>query len=138
MLFSPLFFSKSQGYNVICVINNLKIHFLQVLSMGTLFIFPTFSGRSAVQKLGAQVFEEVYNYLKRARQQKASEAEIRASLEKVVPRASDCFEVDQLLCFEEQLLITVGEGPTLQSQNRQMSKASTFKGTNFCENPFST
>ncbi|XP_053785410.1 serine/threonine-protein kinase Nek11 isoform X3 [Desmodus rotundus] len=93
---------------------------------------------SAVQKLGAQVFEEVYNYLKKARQQKASEAEIRASLEKVVPRASDCFEVDQLLCFEEQLLITVGEGPTLQSQNRQMSKASTFKGTNFCENPFST
>ena len=131
MLFAPLFFSKSQGYNVICVINNLKIHFLQMLSMGTLFIFPTFSGRSAVQKLGVQVFEEVYNYLKRARQQKASEAEIRASLEKVVPRASDCFEVDQLLCFEEQLLITVGEGPTLQSQNRQMSKASTFKGTKF-------
>ncbi|XP_035886545.1 serine/threonine-protein kinase Nek11 isoform X5 [Phyllostomus discolor] len=93
---------------------------------------------SAVQKLGAEVFKEVYNCLKRARQQKASEAEIRASLEKVVPRASDCFEVDQLLCFEEQLLITVGEGTTLQNQNRQMSKASKFQGTNFCENPFST
>uniref|UniRef100_A0A8C9J5S2 Serine/threonine-protein kinase Nek11 n=1 Tax=Panthera tigris altaica TaxID=74533 RepID=A0A8C9J5S2_PANTA len=68
---------------------------------------------SAMQKLGAQVFEEVYNYLKRARHQNASEAEIRAALEKVVPHASDCFEVDQLLYFEEQLLITMGKGPTL-------------------------
>ncbi|XP_058409229.1 serine/threonine-protein kinase Nek11 [Diceros bicornis minor] len=93
---------------------------------------------SAVQKLGAEVFEEVYNYLKRARRQNASEAEIRASLEKVVPRASDCFEVDQLLYFEEQLLITVGEGPTLQNHHKQLSKASKFKETNFCENPFST
>ncbi|XP_014645146.1 PREDICTED: serine/threonine-protein kinase Nek11 [Ceratotherium simum simum] len=93
---------------------------------------------SAVQKLGAEVFEEVYNYLKRARRQNASEAEIRASLEKVVPRASDCFEVDQLLYFEEQLLITVGEGPTLPNHHKQLSKASKFKETNFCENPFST
>ncbi|XP_017717806.1 PREDICTED: serine/threonine-protein kinase Nek11 isoform X1 [Rhinopithecus bieti] len=60
---------------------------------------------SAVQKLGTEVFEEVYNYLKRARHQNASEAEIRECLEKVVPRASDCFEVDQLLYFEEQLLM---------------------------------
>ncbi|XP_045153391.1 serine/threonine-protein kinase Nek11 isoform X2 [Echinops telfairi] len=67
---------------------------------------------SAVQKLGADVFEEVYNYLKEARRQHASEAEIRESLEKVVPRASDCFEVDQLLYFEAQLLATTGEGPT--------------------------
>uniref|UniRef100_G1PNU7 Serine/threonine-protein kinase Nek11 n=1 Tax=Myotis lucifugus TaxID=59463 RepID=G1PNU7_MYOLU len=70
---------------------------------------------SAVRKLGAAVFEEVYHYLKRARRQRASEAEVRATLEKVVPRASDCFEVDQLLYFEEQLLITMGEGPTLQN-----------------------
>ncbi|XP_049726673.1 serine/threonine-protein kinase Nek11 isoform X4 [Elephas maximus indicus] len=70
---------------------------------------------SAMQKLGAEVFEEVYNYLKRARQQHASEAEIQKSLEKVVPRASDCFEVDQLLYFEEQLPITTGDGPTFQN-----------------------
>uniref|UniRef100_F7I7I6 Serine/threonine-protein kinase Nek11 n=1 Tax=Callithrix jacchus TaxID=9483 RepID=F7I7I6_CALJA len=70
---------------------------------------------SAMQKLGAEVFEEVYNYLKRARHQNASEAEIRECLEKVVPRASDCFEVDQLLYFEEQLLITMRKKPTLQN-----------------------
>lgn len=54
-----------------------------------------------MQKLGAQVFEEVYNYLKGARHQNASETEIREYLEQMVPRASDCFEVDQLLYFEE-------------------------------------
>ncbi|XP_067417882.1 serine/threonine-protein kinase Nek11 isoform X2 [Emydura macquarii macquarii] len=59
---------------------------------------------SAIQKLGAEVFEKAYNYLKKARQQNASEDEIRECLEKVVSRASDCFEVDQLLYFEEQLL----------------------------------
>lgn len=89
-----------------------------------------------MQKLGAEVFEEVYNYLKGARQHNASEAEIRGSLEKVVPHASDCFEVDQLLYFEEQLLLTMGEGPTLQNHHEQLSKASKFKGTNFYENPF--
>uniref|UniRef100_A0A8B9V295 Serine/threonine-protein kinase Nek11 n=1 Tax=Anas zonorhyncha TaxID=75864 RepID=A0A8B9V295_9AVES len=54
-------------------------------------------------KLGAEVFEKVYTYLKQAREQKASEEEIRRYLEKMVSRASDCFEVDQLLYFEEQL-----------------------------------
>ncbi|XP_074168934.1 serine/threonine-protein kinase Nek11 isoform X2 [Rhinolophus sinicus] len=93
---------------------------------------------SAMQKLGAEVFGEVYDYLQGARRQNASEAEIRASLEKVVPHASDCFEVDQLLYFEEQLLITMGERPTLQSHHGQLSKASKFKGTNFCANPFNT
>ncbi|XP_066101218.1 serine/threonine-protein kinase Nek11 isoform X2 [Saccopteryx bilineata] len=93
---------------------------------------------SAMQKLGADMFEQVYGYLKEARRRDASDAEIRASLEKVVPRASDCFEVDQLLYFEEQLLITMGEGPTLQNQHKQLSKASRFKGTDFCENPFNT
>nr|XP_044992901.1 serine/threonine-protein kinase Nek11 isoform X2 [Jaculus jaculus] len=58
---------------------------------------------SAVQKLGVDVFEEVYNYLKRARHQNASDMEIQEYLENMVPRASDCFEVDQLLCFEHQL-----------------------------------
>ncbi|XP_045394581.1 serine/threonine-protein kinase Nek11 isoform X2 [Lemur catta] len=72
---------------------------------------------SAIQKLGTEVFEEVYNYLKRARHQNASELEIRECLETVVPRASDCFEVDQLLYFEEQLLITMGTGPTLQNHH---------------------
>lgn len=91
-----------------------------------------------MQKLGAEVFEEVYHYLKRARRQRACEAEVRASLEKVVPRASDCFEVDQLLYFEEQLLIPVAGGSTLQNQRKQLPKASTFKGTHFCENPSDT
>ncbi|XP_063181368.1 serine/threonine-protein kinase Nek11 [Chroicocephalus ridibundus] len=58
---------------------------------------------SAIGKLGAEVFEAVYSYLKQARQQNASEEEIRRRLEKLVARASDCFEVDQLLYFEEQL-----------------------------------
>ncbi|XP_035405564.1 serine/threonine-protein kinase Nek11 isoform X2 [Cygnus atratus] len=58
---------------------------------------------SAIQKLGAEIFEKVYTYLKQARQQKAREEEIRRYLEKMVSRASDCFEVDQLLYFEEQL-----------------------------------
>ena len=87
-----------------------------------------------MQKLGAEVFEKVYDYLKRARRQKASEAEIRAALETVVPHASDCFEVDQLLYFEEQLLITVGRGPTPQNPHQHLSKANTFKGTS----PFDT
>ncbi|XP_076187183.1 serine/threonine-protein kinase Nek11 isoform X1 [Aptenodytes patagonicus] len=58
---------------------------------------------SAIGKLGAEVFEAVYSYLKEARQQNASEEEIRRRLENLVSRASDCFEVDQLLYFEEQL-----------------------------------
>lgn len=49
------------------------------------------------------MFKKVYTYLKQAREQKASEEEIRRYLEKMVSRASDCFEVDQLLYFEEQL-----------------------------------
>ncbi|KAM8758470.1 LOW QUALITY PROTEIN: serine/threonine-protein kinase Nek11 [Rhynchonycteris naso] len=69
----------------------------------------------AMQKLGAEAFD----YLKGARR-RASDMEIRASLEKVVPRANDCFEVDQLLYFEEQLLITMGEWPTLRNQHKQL------------------
>ncbi|KFP88802.1 Serine/threonine-protein kinase Nek11, partial [Apaloderma vittatum] len=58
---------------------------------------------SAIGKLGEDVFEAVYSCLKQARQQNASEEEIRRRLEKLVSRASICFEVDQLLYFEEQL-----------------------------------
>ncbi|NWR78007.1 NEK11 kinase, partial [Centropus unirufus] len=58
---------------------------------------------SAIGKLGDKVFGAVYSYLKEARQQNASEEEVRRHLEKLVSRASDCFEVDQLLYFEEQL-----------------------------------
>ncbi|XP_068002471.1 serine/threonine-protein kinase Nek11 [Melanerpes formicivorus] len=57
----------------------------------------------AVGKLGAEAFEAVYSCLKRARQQGASEEELRGRLEQLGARASDCFEVDQLLYFEEQL-----------------------------------
>ncbi|XP_027439358.1 serine/threonine-protein kinase Nek11 isoform X3 [Zalophus californianus] len=92
----------------------------QVCPGSTSVIIVPVAFLSAVQKLGAEVFEKVYNYLKRARHEKASEAEIRAALEKVVPRAGDCFEVDQLLYFEEQLLITVGKGPTLQNPHQQL------------------
>lgn len=70
---------------------------------------------SAMQKLGTEVFEEVYDYLKRARHRNACEAEIQEHLETVVPRASDCFEVDQLLYFEEQLLTTEGKVLTLEN-----------------------
>ncbi|XP_050827443.1 serine/threonine-protein kinase Nek11 isoform X2 [Serinus canaria] len=58
---------------------------------------------SAIGKLGEEAFEAVYSCLKQARKQNASEEEIRSCLEKLVSRASDCFEVDQLLYFEEQL-----------------------------------
>ncbi|NXH92289.1 NEK11 kinase, partial [Edolisoma coerulescens] len=58
---------------------------------------------SAIGKLGVEAFEAVYSCLKQARQQNASEEEIRRGLETLVSRASDCFEVDQLLYFEEQL-----------------------------------
>ncbi|XP_059584779.1 serine/threonine-protein kinase Nek11 isoform X2 [Alligator mississippiensis] len=64
---------------------------------------------SAIQKLGSEVFERVYSYLKQARQQNTSEDEVKEYLEKVVSRASDCFEVDQLLYFEEQLFASAGD-----------------------------
>ncbi|KAM9308133.1 serine/threonine-protein kinase Nek11 [Gastrophryne carolinensis] len=58
---------------------------------------------SAVQSLGEKTFEQVYNYLKRARKN-ISEKEVKQHLETLVSRASDCFVVDQILYFEEQLL----------------------------------
>ncbi|XP_064410998.1 serine/threonine-protein kinase Nek11 isoform X2 [Latimeria chalumnae] len=59
---------------------------------------------SIIEKLGAEVFEKVYDYLKKAREQNANEAEVREYLGKLVAKPSDCFEVDQLLYFEEQLM----------------------------------
>ncbi|XP_032093864.1 serine/threonine-protein kinase Nek11 [Thamnophis elegans] len=58
---------------------------------------------TAIQKLGADIFEKVYEFLQQARERKASEDEVKEYLGKLVSRASDCFEVDQLLYFEDQL-----------------------------------
>uniref|UniRef100_A0A4W3I1H3 Uncharacterized protein n=1 Tax=Callorhinchus milii TaxID=7868 RepID=A0A4W3I1H3_CALMI len=59
--------------------------------------------RSAIQRLEADVFHRVYDYLKMAREQNANETEVKKKLEMMGARPSDCFEVDQLLYFEEQL-----------------------------------
>ncbi|XP_068090588.1 serine/threonine-protein kinase Nek11 [Hyperolius riggenbachi] len=59
---------------------------------------------SAVENLGEEKFEKVYNYLKRARKNNISEKEVKQHLETLVSRASDCFVVDQILYFEEELL----------------------------------
>lgn len=117
LLTSALLPPERQNYSVVCITTDFKKYFLADSFYEGRVIFPTSLGRSAMQKLGTAVFEEVYNYLRRARHQKACEAEIREHLETVVPRASDCFEVDQLLYFEEQLLTTEGKEPTLQSHH---------------------
>lgn len=52
---------------------------------------------------------KVYDYLKKARQKHANEAEIKEYLAKIMEKPSDCFEVDQLLYFEEQLLASKRE-----------------------------
>ncbi|XP_026861106.1 serine/threonine-protein kinase Nek11 [Electrophorus electricus] len=58
---------------------------------------------SACQRLGEQLFQRVYEYLKEARQRHESEDSIIAALGRLVERPADCFEVDQLLYYEEQL-----------------------------------
>ncbi|XP_039593313.1 serine/threonine-protein kinase Nek11 [Polypterus senegalus] len=58
---------------------------------------------SITQKMGPAVFHQVYDYLKDARQKHMKETEIKEFLSRIVERLSDCFEVDQLLYFEEQL-----------------------------------
>ncbi|XP_032766311.1 serine/threonine-protein kinase Nek11 [Rattus rattus] len=88
---------------------------------------------SAVQKLGTETFEEVYGYLKRARHQNCREAEIWQHLETVVPLASDCFEVDQLLYFEELLLTMEGKESTLQSPHWEACRKKPVKSTHFCD-----
>uniref|UniRef100_A0A4W4F9M0 NIMA-related kinase 11 n=2 Tax=Electrophorus TaxID=8004 RepID=A0A4W4F9M0_ELEEL len=55
------------------------------------------------QRLGEQLFQRVYEYLKEARQRHESEDSIIAALGRLVERPADCFEVDQLLYYEEQL-----------------------------------
>ncbi|XP_069504824.1 serine/threonine-protein kinase Nek11 [Ambystoma mexicanum] len=57
---------------------------------------------SAIQNLGESVFDKVYKYLKKAREQSINEDDIKRYLEKEAGSLSDCFEVDQLLYFEEQ------------------------------------
>ncbi|KAJ7322552.1 hypothetical protein JRQ81_018839 [Phrynocephalus forsythii] len=63
---------------------------------------------SAIQKLGREVFEKVYEFLQQARRGNTSEDEIKHYLEKMVFPASDCFEVDQLVYFEDQLCASEG------------------------------
>nr|XP_055066907.1 serine/threonine-protein kinase Nek11 isoform X1 [Misgurnus anguillicaudatus]XP_055066908.1 serine/threonine-protein kinase Nek11 isoform X1 [Misgurnus anguillicaudatus]XP_055066910.1 serine/threonine-protein kinase Nek11 isoform X1 [Misgurnus anguillicaudatus]XP_055066911.1 serine/threonine-protein kinase Nek11 isoform X1 [Misgurnus anguillicaudatus] len=58
------------------------------------------------QRLGEEVFLKIYHYLKQARERKESEENIRQALSKLVERSSDCFEVDQLLYYEELLHTT--------------------------------
>ncbi|KAI7807003.1 putative serine/threonine-protein kinase Nek11, partial [Triplophysa rosa] len=55
------------------------------------------------QRLGEEVFMKIYDYLKQARQRQETEENIRQDLSKLVERSSDCFEVDQLLYYEELL-----------------------------------
>ncbi|XP_012883495.1 PREDICTED: serine/threonine-protein kinase Nek11 [Dipodomys ordii] len=87
---------------------------------------------SATQKLGAEVFEEVYDYLKTARHLNANDTEVQECLERWVPRASDCFEVDQLLYLEEQLQTVVTREPS--RRDGQDSKA-TKETSLLCEQP---
>lgn len=49
------------------------------------------------------MFVKIYEYLKQARQRRETEENIRQDLSKLVERSSDCFEVDQLLYYEELL-----------------------------------
>ncbi|XP_038652489.1 serine/threonine-protein kinase Nek11 isoform X1 [Scyliorhinus canicula] len=64
---------------------------------------------AAIQKLEEDVFQRVYDYLKVAKRQNVKEAEVKGHLEKLGAKPSDCFEVDQLLYFEEQLQASAAE-----------------------------
>nr|XP_023681558.1 serine/threonine-protein kinase Nek11 isoform X2 [Paramormyrops kingsleyae] len=60
--------------------------------------------RESIQrKLGAAEFQTVYKYLKQARQQQESEAQVWENLGQLVDQPSNCFEVDQLLYCEDVL-----------------------------------
>ncbi|XDV40689.1 hypothetical protein PO909_009721, partial [Leuciscus waleckii] len=59
---------------------------------------------SVCLRLGEEVFLKVYDYLKQARQKQESEESIRQALVQLAEKPSDCFEVDQLLYYEELLL----------------------------------
>ncbi|XP_059801195.1 serine/threonine-protein kinase Nek11 isoform X2 [Hypanus sabinus] len=58
---------------------------------------------AAIQKLEADLFQRIYDYLKKARSENTKEVEVMENLERLGAKPSDCFEVDQLLYFEEQL-----------------------------------
>ncbi|XP_073425527.1 serine/threonine-protein kinase Nek11 isoform X2 [Dendrobates tinctorius] len=58
---------------------------------------------SAIQSMGEKCFEKVYNYFQKARRDNTSEKEVKKHLETLVSRASECFLVDQILYFEEEL-----------------------------------
>ncbi|XP_067094331.1 serine/threonine-protein kinase Nek11 [Osmerus mordax] len=58
---------------------------------------------SVSRRLGPGVFQRVYEYLKEARARHEGDASIREALASMVETPSDCFEVDQLLYYEEQL-----------------------------------
>ncbi|XP_075068539.1 serine/threonine-protein kinase Nek11 [Mixophyes fleayi] len=60
---------------------------------------------SALKSMGAETFKEVYKYLKMTRKNNTSEKEVKQHLETLVPMASECFLVDQILYFEEELLV---------------------------------
>lgn len=55
---------------------------------------------------------KIYDYLKQARQRQETEENIRQDLSKLVERSSDCFEVDQLLYYEE--LLQTAQGNTVR------------------------
>ncbi|XP_017539459.2 serine/threonine-protein kinase Nek11 isoform X1 [Pygocentrus nattereri] len=59
--------------------------------------------QSVCQRLGAELFQRVYDYLKEARLRRDSEESVISALGRLVERPADCFEVDQLLYYEEQL-----------------------------------
>ncbi|KAJ1101675.1 hypothetical protein NDU88_006740 [Pleurodeles waltl] len=58
---------------------------------------------SAIENLGESTFKRVYDYLKGAKQQSASREEIEIFLEKGSSSSRDCFEVDQIIYYEDQL-----------------------------------
>ncbi|XP_059364283.1 serine/threonine-protein kinase Nek11-like isoform X1 [Carassius carassius] len=68
---------------------------------------------SVCLKLGEEVFLKVYDYLKQARQKQESEESIRLALIQLVERPGDCFEVDQLLYYEE-LLVAAQENTVIR------------------------
>ncbi|KAI4879177.1 hypothetical protein NFI96_001696 [Prochilodus magdalenae] len=59
--------------------------------------------KSVCRRLGADLFQRVYDYLRQARLRQDSEDSVVSALGRLVERPADCFEVDQLIYYEEQL-----------------------------------
>ncbi|ROL53121.1 Serine/threonine-protein kinase Nek11 [Anabarilius grahami] len=86
-------------------LQDLCISFLNVNWIILIFILILiWAFRSVCRRLGEEVFLKVYDYLKQARQRQESEESIKQALIQLVEKPSDCFEVDQLLYYEELLL----------------------------------